>query len=410
MSAEPRSFASIDTHAGLSPPALPLRWLAHALKAIERGQLTLIDPAGSRIVLRGRLPGSEAVWHFRRPWRALLRLLRRGDVGFAEGYISGDWNTPDLQALLQFTAENEGPLTDLAERPAWQRQLDRFRHRLRRNSRRGSRANIRFHYDLGNEFYRQWLDSTMSYSSALFSKGDEALETAQQRKYQRLLERLGAEPGAHILEIGCGWGGFAEAAARQGYRVTGITLSQEQLEYARERVARAGLSDRVELRLQDYRDLDEQFDHVVSIEMFEAVGEEWWPTYFQKVRACLRPGGRAALQVITIDEAAFQRYRKNADFIQLYIFPGGMLPPVPRFNALAEATGLVRREQDFFGVDYALTLRRWFEEVRRSADILQALGYGETFLRMWRYYLAYCEVGFRTERVDLMQTILERPA
>ncbi len=410
MAAEPRSFTSGDTATGSAPPALPLRWLARALKTIERGQLTLIDATGNRTVLRGHRPGSEAVWHFRRPWRALLRLLRRGDVGFAEGYIAGDWNTPDLQALLQFTMDNEGPLTDIAERPAWQRRLDRFRHRLRRNSRRGSRANIRFHYDLGNEFYRQWLDSTMSYSSALFSKGDEALETAQQRKYQRLLERLDAEPGAHILEIGCGWGGFAEAAARQGYRVTGITLSQEQLEYARERVARAGLSDRVELRLQDYRDLDERFDHVVSIEMFEAVGEEWWSTYFDTVRACLRPGGRAALQVITIDEAAFARYRENADFIQLYVFPGGMLPPVPRFNALARAAGLEHREQDFFGMDYALTLRRWFEEVRRSAGIIQALGYDEGFLRMWRYYLAYCEVGFRSGRVDLMQTILERPA
>ncbi|MBS0001953.1 MAG: class I SAM-dependent methyltransferase [Thioalkalivibrio sp.] len=410
MSAEPRSFTSGDTTAGSSRPALPLRWIARALKASERGQLTLIDAAGSRIVLRGNLPGSEAVWHVRHPWRALLRLLRRGEIGFAEGYIAGDWNTPDLQALLQFSMDNEGPLSDLARRPAWQRQLDRLRHRMRRNSRRGSRANIRFHYDLGNEFYRQWLDTTMSYSSALFSKGDEALETAQQRKYQRLLERLDAEPGAHILEIGCGWGGFAEAAARQGYRVTGITLSQEQLDYARERVARAGLSDRVELRLQDYRDLDERFDHVVSIEMFEAVGEEWWPTYFKQVRNCLRPGGRAALQVITIDEAAFERYRENADFIQLYIFPGGMLPPVPRFNALAEAVGLERREQDFFGMDYALTLRRWFEEVRRSTDIIQALGYGDAFLRMWRYYLAYCEVGFRHGRVDLMQTILERPA
>lgn len=410
MSAEPGSFAAIEIAAGQHGPSLALRWLARALRSMERGKLTLIDAAGNRIVLRGVGTGAEAIWHFRRPWRALLRLLHRGEIGFAEGYIAGDWNTPDLQALMQFTADNEAPLERLAERPAWQRRLDRLRHRLRRNSRRGSRANIRFHYDLGNEFYRQWLDSTMSYSSALFSKGDEALETAQQRKYLRLLERLHAEPGAHILEIGCGWGGFAEAAARQGYRVTGITLSQEQLDYARERVARTGLSDRVELRLQDYRDLRGQYDHIVSIEMFEAVGEEWWPTYFDKLRECLRPGGRAALQVITIDEKVFPRYRDSADFIQLYVFPGGMLPPVPRFNAVADAAGLNRLEQDFFGMDYALTLRRWFEEVRRSSDIIQALGYGESFLRMWRYYLAYCEVGFRTRRVDLMQAILERPA
>ncbi len=410
MSAEPGSFAAIEIAAGQHGPSLALRWLARALRSMERGKLTLIDAAGNRVVLRGVGTGAEAIWHFRRPWRALLRLLHRGEIGFAEGYIAGDWNSPDLQALMQFTADNEAPLERLAERPAWQRRLDRFRHRLHRNSRRGSKANIRFHYDLGNEFYRQWLDSTMSYSSALFSKGDEALETAQQRKYLRLLERLHAEPGAHILEIGCGWGGFAEAAARQGYRVTGITLSQEQLDYARERVARAGLSDRVELRLQDYRDLRGQYDHIVSIEMFEAVGEEWWPTYFDKLRECLRPGGRAALQVITIDETVFPRYRDSADFIQLYVFPGGMLPPVPRFNAIADAAGLNRLEQDYFGMDYALTLRRWFEEVRRSSDIIQALGYGESFLRMWRYYLAYCEVGFRTRRVDLMQAILERPA
>ena len=408
MPAEPASLATLETpDAGAA--ALPLRWLARSLARIEQGHLTLIDPAGRRVTLEARNPGTEAVLRFRRPWRALLRVLRRGEIGFAEGYIAGDWTTPDLQGLLQFSMDNEASLTRLADRPAWQRRLDRVRHRLRRNSRRGSRANIRFHYDLGNDFYRHWLDPTMSYSSALFSKGDEALETAQQRKYLRLLERLEAREGAHILEIGCGWGGFAETAARQGYRVTGITLSEEQLAYARDRIERAGLSDRVELRLQDYRDLDQQFDHVVSIEMFEAVGEEWWPTYFSKVSQCLRPGGRAALQVITIDEKAFAHYRDNPDFIQLYVFPGGMLPPAPRFHEVAAAAGLQCREQAFFGEDYAITLRRWFEEVRRSAGIIEALGYSESFLRMWRYYLAYCEIGFRSGRVDLMQTVLERP-
>jgi len=409
MPAEPASLATLET-SDAGAAAFPLRWLARSLARIERGHLTLIDPAGQRVTLEARNPGTEAVLRFRRPWRALIRVLRRGEIGFAEGYIAGDWTTPDLQGLLQFSIDNEASLGRLADRPAWQRHLDHLRHRLRRNSRRGSRANIRFHYDLGNDFYRHWLDPTMSYSSALFSKGDEALETAQQRKYLRLLERLDADEGAHILEIGCGWGGFAETAARQGYRVTGITLSEEQLAYARARIERAGLSDRVELRLQDYRDLDQQYDHVVSIEMFEAVGEEWWPTYFAKVNQCLRPGGRAALQVITIDERAFAHYRDNPDFIQLYIFPGGMLPPVPRFQEIAAAAGLRCREEAFFGEDYALTLRRWFEEVRRSAKIIEALGYSESFLRMWRYYLAYCEIGFRSGRVDLMQTILERPA
>ncbi len=408
MPAEPSPLATLETP-DTGSATLPLRWLARSLARIQRGHLTLIDPAGQRVTLEARDPGTEAVWHFRRPWRALMRMLRRGEIGFAEGYIAGDWTTPDLQGLLQFTMDNEDSLTRLADRPAWQRRFDHIRHRLRRNSRRGSRANIRFHYDLGNDFYRHWLDPTMSYSSALFSKGDEALETAQQRKYLRLLERLDAHEGAHILEIGCGWGGFAETAARQGYRVTGITLSEEQLVYARDRIERAGLSDRVELRLQDYRDLDQQYDHIVSIEMFEAVGEAWWPTYFAKVSQCLRPGGRAALQVITIDEKAFTRYRDNPDFIQLYIFPGGMLPPAPRFRELAATAGLQLKEDAFFGEDYAITLRRWFEEVRRSAAIIEALGYSESFLRMWRYYLAYCEVGFRSGRVDLMQTILERP-
>lgn len=408
MPAEPASLATLGTpDAGAA--TLPLRWLARSLARIERGHLTLIAPAGQRVTLEARTPGTEAVLRFRHPWRALLRVLRRGEIGFAEGYIAGDWTTPDLQSLMQFSMDNEASLTRLASRPAWQRRLDRVRHRLRRNSRRGSRANIRFHYDLGNDFYRHWLDPTMSYSSALFSKGDEALETAQQRKYLRLLERLEAREGAHILEIGCGWGGFAETAARHGYRVTGITLSEEQLAYARDRIERAGLSDRVELRLQDYRDLDQQFDHVVSIEMFEAVGEEWWPTYFAKVNQCLRPGGRAALQVITIDEKAFAHYRDNPDFIQLYVFPGGMLPPAARFHEVAATAGLQCREQAFFGEDYALTLRRWFEEVRRSAGIIEALGYSESFLRMWRYYLAYCEIGFRIGRIDLMQTVLERP-
>lgn len=409
MSGHNTANPATEIQTGPGTPSLALRWLAARLRGMDRGRLTLIDGAGHRIVLVAPRSGSDAVWHLKRPWSSLWRMLRCGDIGFAEGYIVGDWDTPDLQTLMQYTAENEGPLTQLAQRPDWQRHWDRWQHWLRRNNRRGSRSNIQFHYDLGNEFYRHWLDPTMSYSAALFSKGDEALEQAQERKYQRLLAQLKAEPGAHILEIGCGWGGFAELAARSGYRVTGITLSQEQLDYAQQRIIRAGLQDRVELKLCDYRDLRGQFDHVVSIEMFEAVGEQWWPMFFRSVFSCLRPGGRAALQVITIDAEAFERYRSSVDFIQMYIFPGGMLPPVDRFNALARAAGLKQKQQDFFGMDYALTLRRWFDEVRRSAGIIEALGYNKDFLRMWRYYLAYCEVGFRTSRIDLMQAVWERP-
>lgn len=390
-------------------PGSALRYLSHALAGITHGRITLMDHRGAQIVLNGERPGAQAVWHLKRPWRTLLRLWHRGDIGFAEGYMSGDWTTPDLHELLQFTMDNEGPLTQAAEPRKWQRQLDRLHHWLRRNNRLNSRRNISRHYDLGNEFYLQWLDRTMSYSAALFSRGDEALETAQLRKYMRLLDRLGAKPGAHILEIGCGWGGFAETAALRGFRVTGVTLSREQLEYAQERIARAGLSERVELQLRDYRDIDGDYDHIVSIEMFEAVGEQWWPTFFHTLFARLRPGGRAALQVITIDETAFERYRKSADFIQLYIFPGGMLPPVKLFHELGEKAGLIRLESAFFGLDYALTLRRWFNEVRRSSDIFGALGYSPAFLQMWKYYLAYCEIGFSSARIDLMQTILEKP-
>lgn len=384
-----------------------LQLIARTLRGLEQGQLTLVGPRGERELVQGAQPGREAIWHLKRPWRTLLRILRHGDLGFAEGYIAGDWNTPDLKGLLHLATDNEAALADLAARPLVQRQLDALRHWWHRNSRRGSRANIRFHYDLGNDFYRLWLDPSMSYSAALFSRGDEALESAQQRKYERLLEQLDAAPGSHILEIGCGWGGFAELAARRGHQVTAITLSQEQLDYARERIERAGLSARVKLRLQDYRDTTGQFDHVVSIEMFEAVGQRWWSRFFETVRRCLRPGGRAALQVITIDESAFEYYRNNADFIQLYVFPGGMLPSVPRFNEAARKAGLEVGDQRFFGLDYAETLRRWDREVRQAEPVIEALGYAPEFLRMWRYYLAYCEVGFEHQRVDLMQVVLE---
>lgn len=388
------------------------RWFASSfavLQGLKTGQIDIALPDGRVYRVEGLEPGPAARIDVRHPG-LFARVARDGELGFCEAYVDGWWDTTDLQELLDVLLTSRGWVDRSFPGSGMVRRYHQLMHWLNRNTRSQARRNIAAHYDLGNDFYAHWLDETMTYSSAMFEDAREELAAAQLRKYASVCDRVGADDNAHLLEIGCGWGGFAEAAARQGYRVTGITLSQEQLDYARERVARAGLSDRVELRLQDYRDLRGQYDHVVSIEMFEAVGEEWWPTYFEKVRECLRPGGRAALQVITIDEKVFPRYRESADFIQLYVFPGGMLPPVPRFNAIAEAAGLNRLEQDFFGMDYALTLRRWFEEVRRSSDIIQALGYGESFLRMWRYYLAYCEVGFRTRRVDLMQAILERPA
>ncbi|MFN4262341.1 MAG: class I SAM-dependent methyltransferase [Thioalkalivibrionaceae bacterium] len=391
-----------------------LRRLCQRLSACDAGTLTVRLDDGREGRVAGSQAGHEAEIHLHRPWRALLRLLTRGEIGFAEGYIAGDWSTPHLGRVLGWAIDNEQAVDQLAQRPLWQRTLDRLRHSLRRNSIAGSRANIRFHYDLGNDFYRTWLDPSMTYSSAWFTRGDESLEVAQTAKYERLLDALDAEPGAHILEIGCGWGGFAEVAARRGFRVTGITLSDAQLEYAQARIQQAGLADRVSLEKLDYRHLPRHaaapFDHVVSIEMFEAVGERWWSTYFDVVRRALKPGGRVALQVITIEEEAFERYRCSADFIQLYVFPGGMLPPASRLLELGQQNGLKTLSQDFFGQDYARTLAEWHDRVEDADTSLRGLGYDDRFLRMWRYYLRYCEIGFLAKRIDVTHTIFERGA
>jgi cyclopropane-fatty-acyl-phospholipid synthase len=386
------------------------RWLRSVFGRLGRGTLTLTVGGARPQVHQGALPGPSAALRLHRPWRLAARLLARGDVGFAEGYMAGDWDSPGLADLVTLLALNE----DCFGRPSrgamlW-RALDRARHGLRRNDRRGSRRNIAFHYDLGNDFYRLWLDPGMTYSAAVFRDAEEPLAEAQERKYAEVLGRLGARPGERILEIGCGWGGFAEHAARRGLYVTGITLSREQLEHATQRIAAAGLADRVELRLQDYRDLTERFDHVVSIEMFEAVGEAYWADYFATVHRCLRPGGRASLQVIAIDAARFEQYRAGADFIQKYVFPGGMLPSVPAFTAAARAAGLQVGKPAFHGMDYARTLERWDQAFVRARGEVARLGFDERFVRMWRYYLAYCEAGFRTGRIDLMQVALERPA
>jgi len=390
-----------------APVPLAARPLFAKLRRLQRGQLTVVLHNGQHYRITGSQAGPVATLQLHHPLRLTLRLLQRGDIGLAEGLMAGDWSSDELTQVLLVLEQNEEALGRVSlGRPLLQ-LYDRWQHLLRRNSLRGSRRNIAFHYDLGNDFYRLWLDPSMTYSAALFSHHSESLETAQQRKYQRILEQLDAEPGQHILEIGCGWGGFACYAAAQGYHVTGITLSQEQLNYARERVQREGLSDRVELRLQDYRRLGEQFDHIVSIEMFEAVGEAYWDTYFQTLRRCLKPGGRASLQVITIDDSRFKRYRNRADFIQKYIFPGGMLPSVPAFNSHALQAGLTVQAQQFYALDYARTLRRWNTRVEeKSAEIL-AQGFDERFLAMWRYYLSYCEAGFRSARIDLMQVALQ---
>jgi len=378
------------------------RW--HPLLALFRaaGANDKIDLAFDRTTL----PDSDRPQLLiKNPFRLLSRVIMRGDLGFAESYMAGEWDTNDLTALLKAIGANESG-SRIRQGLFSERMRERVRHALRSNSRHGSRRNIAYHYDLSNDFYTRWLDPTMTYSSAIFNEPGLSLQAAQQRKYQRLLDALEARPGDHILEIGCGWGGFAEEAARRGCRVTGVTLSREQLAYARNRIRKAGLDGLVTLEFRDYRDIAEEYDHIVSIEMFEAVGERYWPLYFEKIGACLRPGGKAALQIITIDGSAYQYYRRRTDFIQRYIFPGGMLPPVERLEQLAQDAGLAIEERYLHGHDYARTLKHWHRAFDACRDEISALGFDEGFRRMWKYYLSYCETGFLLGRIDLLQLVL----
>jgi len=386
------------------PPAA--RWMFRLLGQLRCGKMTLGCPDGRLLEFSGTQPGPHATLTLA-DWRVCNDILSRGDIGLAEAYIEGRVATDDLTQLLLLAAMNERAIEEAIHGRWWATLAYRLRHWLRPNTRNGSRKNIHAHYDLGNDFYRLWLDSTMTYSSALF-EGDltRSLADAQSAKYARILRELDAQSGQHILEVGCGWGGFAEHAARAGYRVTGITVSEAQLEYAQRRIAAAGLQERVELKLQDYRDLDGQFDHVVSIEMFEAVGERYWPGYFGMLRDRLKSGGRAVVQTITIAEAKFERYRTGTDFIQQYIFPGGMLPSPSRFSGEASGRGLAVKAMHAFGLDYAETLRRWHQVFDYVAPDVKAQGFDDRFMRTWRFYLAYCEAGFRARATDVVQAVL----
>ena len=323
-------------------------------------------------------------------------VLARGDIGFAESYLDGHWDTPDLTALFTLLARNRDTLKR-AVYGSWRALLAaRLRHWTNRNSREGSRRNIMAHYDLGNDFYRQWLDETMSYSSALYSEGAD-LASAQRAKYRRILRRLNAKPGERVLEIGCGWGGFAEMAVEDGLQVTGLTLSPAQLEWAQRRVAKA------DFRLQDYRDTTERYNHIVSIEMFEAVGEQWWPSYFETVARSLKRGGRAVIQSITIRDDLFADYRRGTDFIQQHVFPGGMLPSRAAFRKAAAKQGLVVKDEFAFGRDYARTLAEWRHAFEANWPQIEPLGFDQRFHRLWRLYLCYCEAGFLAGNIDVVQ-------
>jgi cyclopropane-fatty-acyl-phospholipid synthase len=383
------------------------------LSGMSRGQLELHAPDGQ--IRRFGPGGPAAPGTSSQPavlevidWRFATATLKGGDVGFAESHMAGDWTTPDLVQLLSVLAANQSALERAFYGHAWARGLMRMRHWLRANTRRRAKKNIAAHYDLGNDFYALWLDRTMTYSSALY-EGDpsRSLEDAQQAKYDRLLGELALADGSHVLEIGCGWGGFAETAARAGHRVHGISLSERQTELARARIAHAGLADRATLELRDYRDVRGVYDGIASIEMVEAVGEKFWPGYFASIRDALVPGGRACLQAITIADDRFDRYRTQSDFIQQYIFPGGMLPPPSRLVAEAERAGLGFVRSLTFGVDYAKTLRRWLAAVDLHAEPIAAR-FDPSFLRCWRFYLAYCAAGFATGTTDVGQYTFER--
>jgi cyclopropane-fatty-acyl-phospholipid synthase len=339
------------------------------------------------------------------------RVLASGDIGFAEGFMDGEWQSDDLSALLVLFAANVERITRLLEGGPIGKAMHWLRHLSNANTKRGSRRNILAHYDLGNEFYAAWLDASMTYSSARFDAKVRDLETAQRAKYAALAEHLELKPGDHVLEIGCGWGGFAEFAAREyGVRVTGITISDEQLAYSCARMERAGLSDLVEIRRQDYRDVEGQFDKVASIEMFEAVGEKYWPAYFTKIADVLKPGGRAGLQIITIKDELFDAYRKRADFIQRYVFPGGMLVSLDRLKEETAKVGLVWRQAEAFGQSYADTLAEWTRRFTAKWGDIRAMGFDERFKQLWLFYLSYCEAGFRTGRTNVVQLELAKPA
>ena len=396
-----RPKAAIEGRSGATE-----RMLLGLARRLAVGRLDLTLPSGRRETIAGRAPGPAASLTVRR-LRLVRRLLAAGANGFAEGYMAGDCDTPDLEALLRLAALNEAALAEALAGRWSARVWHRLQHRLRPNTRGGSRRNIHAHYDLGNAFYSQWLDPTMTYSAAVFPAEGGDLTAAQLNKYRLICDAAAVRPDASLLEIGCGWGGFASYAARErGARVTAVTISAAQHEAASRRIFHEGLADRVSILQRDYRDLEGRFDAVASIEMFEAVGERYWPAFFAKVKGVLRPGGQAGLQIITIHDRLFQRYRRSADFIQRHIFPGGMLPSPAALQAQTRAAGLAWIDDRGYGLDYARTLRTWRERFHAAWGAIQPLGFDERFRRLWTYYLAYCEAGFRTGRIDLKQIAL----
>lgn len=380
--------------------------LSRLLQRMDAGHLIVTTPSGEWVEYKSPLAGASASVTLHR-WRAIRRLAMRGDMGFAESYIEGDWSSHDLTAFMLIATHNGERFKRMIAGLLPARFANRWQHRRRANTKTGSRRNITFHYDLGNAFYKQWLDPSMTYSSALYAHPAQSLEAAQDNKLSQIVADLDVKADCKVLEIGCGWGALAVRLANAGAVVTGLTLSSEQLAHANKLVEEAGLSSAVTLKLQDYRDCDGLFDRIVSIEMFEAVGESYWPTYFDTLRQRLKPGGKAVLQVITIDESRYDDYRKTPDFIQRYIFPGGMLPTKAVFTDHAHAVGLSIASMQSFGESYALTLAEWRRRFLAAWPSIEAMGFPLSFRRLWEYYLCYCEAGFRAGTIDVSLYVLE---
>lgn len=417
------SMTYVDSVATVRPVALKPGNLGETLKGVptmvkqalslaaqlQHGRLTIRTPDERVYLIEGPQPGPEAemIVH---DFTFARHLIQQGDIGFAEAYLNGQWDSPNMTAFLELFCSNHDLIKQLLEDRPITRLIQKFTHWLNRNTKRGSRKNIEAHYDLGNAFYSTWLDDTMTYSSAIFSDGANSLDEAQTAKYSSLAKMLNLTEGQTVLEIGCGWGGFAEYAAKtHKSKITALTISQEQLNFARKRMFENGLNELVEIRYQDYREVTGSYDRIASIEMFEAVGEKYWPVYFDCLNQRLAPNGRAGIQAITIRDESFSTYRKETDFIQHYVFPGGMLPSPRILSQLGRTAGLALAETREFGLDYATTLSHWRDRFRTAWPDIEQLGFDERFRRLWEYYLAYCEAGFKSGNIDVCQVAFQKP-
>lgn len=379
-----------------------------ALEKIEFGELQLTDPCGVVHHFKGFQGGTSAVMYVK-DWQVTKDCIKSGDIGLAQSYIDGLWDTPDLEVLLRFFASNRKALDQLIYGTWWGTLIYRVKHWFHKNSKAGSKKNIHAHYDIGNSFYQLWLDSSMTYSSAYFAGEDVSLLEAQKMKYKKIIDSIGVKPHEKVLEVGCGWGGFMEEAVHRDLRVDCLTISQEQAKYAINRAATLNEGSLANILIQDYRDHKEQYDGIASIEMFEAVGQEYWPDYFEMIYRCLKPGKKACIQTIVIADELFDKYSHQSDFIQQFVFPGGMLPSLSKFKGGAIKAGLDVVDVVAFGLDYEKTLCLWYEKFNAQLDEVKSLGFDEKFVRLWNMYLMYCAAGFAEKNIDVVQVTLFKP-